>query len=106
MSTQTWESRAQKCRDIRERSIPKQYLLPDSKLPPTSRLNVLSVPQESGLLSPKELQITETDATGLVEKMAAGEWTAEEVCVAFLKRATIGHQLVLFPPRPHQLASS
>ncbi|KFZ24298.1 hypothetical protein V502_01222 [Pseudogymnoascus sp. VKM F-4520 (FW-2644)] len=34
------------------------------------------------------------DATGLVETMAKGTWTAEEVTIAFLKRATIGHQLL------------
>jgi len=46
------------------------------------------------MLTETELQITETDATGLVESMAGGTWTAEEVVIAFLKRATIGHQLV------------
>ncbi|EHL00111.1 putative amidase [Glarea lozoyensis 74030] len=41
-------------------------------------------------------QIEQTDATGLVEKMGVGEWTAEQVLIAFTKRATIGHQLLNF----------
>jgi amidase len=88
-----WETEADKCRQIREQSIPTQWLLNDEALPPQSRLNVLQVPSESGTLSVKELEITESDATSLTDRMGSGTWTAEEVTVAFLKRATIGHQL-------------
>lgn len=94
MSTQPWEKQAQVARDILEKSIQKQWLLPADKLPSPDRLNVIDVPRECGLLSEEELQMTETDATGLVEKMSVGSWTAEAVLTAFLKRATIGHQLV------------
>lgn len=90
----TWEVEAEKSRKILDDSIQKQWLLPQEKLPASDRVNVLDVPKESGLLSQRELDITGSDATGLVEKMGAGEWTAEEVTIAFLKRATIGHQLV------------
>lgn len=94
MSSKSWEAQAQSARDTLEKSIQKQWLLPADKLPSPDRLNVIDVPQECGLLSHEELQITETDATGLVEKMSLGAWTAETVLVAFMKRATIGHQLV------------
>lgn len=94
MAVTKWEVEAQKARDILDKSIPKQWLLPEDKLPSSERTNVLDVPKESGLLTERELEITETDATGLVEAMAKGTWTAEEVTTAFLKRATIGHQLV------------
>jgi hypothetical protein len=94
MAAHNWETQAQICRDILNNSIPRQWLLPVDKLPSPERTNVLGVPRESGILSERELQITETDATGLVETMAEGTWTAEEVTIAFLKRATIGHQLV------------
>jgi len=94
MGAQSWEAQAQVARDILEKSIQKQWLLPADKLPSPGRTNVLDVPRECGLLDEKELKITETDATGLVEKMSQGTWTAEDVLTAFLKRATIGHQLV------------
>lgn len=93
-SPKTWETEAGICRKIREESIPKQWLLSADKLPPPDRLNVLGVAEESGILSKAELEITASDATKLVSKMGAGEWSAEEVMIAFLKRATIGHQLV------------
>jgi amidase len=94
MTAQNWESKAKVARHILEKSIKKEWLLPQEKLPAKDRLNVLSVAKESGILSDDELLITDTDATGLVEKMGAGEWTAEQVLVAFTKRATIGHQIV------------
>lgn len=94
MTAQNWEAEAQICRDILEKSIQKQWLLPVDKIPSPDRTNVIDVPRESKMLTERELEITETDATGLVEAMAKGTWTAEEVTVAFLKRATIGHQLV------------
>ena len=63
-------------------------------MPGKDRLDMTNVPKECGLPSAKELTITETDATGLVKKMSAGDWKAEEVLVAFAKRVTIGHHIV------------
>lgn len=94
MATHSWETKSQISRDILEKSIQKQWLIPTDKLPSPDRTNVLDVPRESGILTERELEITMTDATGLVESMAKGKWTAEEVTIAFLKRATIGHQLL------------
>ncbi|KAH6683380.1 fatty-acid amide hydrolase [Halenospora varia] len=96
MAIQTWETKAQIARDILARSIKTEWLLPLEKLPGKNRLNVVSIAQESGVMTTREITITETDATGLVESMAAGEWTAEEVLIAFAKKATIGHQLLNF----------
>jgi amidase len=94
MAIQDWQTAASKGKEIQEKSINSEWLLPSSKLPSKDRLNVVDVPKESGLLTAKELEITETDAVNLVKKMAAGEWSAEEVVISFLKRATIGQQLV------------
>lgn len=44
-------------------------------------------------LSKEEIEITETDAVGIVEKISAGTWTAEEVTGAFCHRASLAHQL-------------
>lgn len=46
------------------------------------------------MLSERELVITDMYATELVAEMGQGKLQAEEVVVAFLKRAVLGHQLV------------
>lgn len=92
--TRNWESQAQKGKDILNNSIPKQWLLPVDRLPPPSQKSVVDFPKQSGLLNERELNITETSATELVTEMGNGKLSAEEVVVAFLKRAVLGHQLV------------
>lgn len=54
----------------------------------------VDVPELSGALTPKELDITEARAVDLAEAIAKRAYTAVEVTVAFCKRATIAHQLV------------
>lgn len=88
-----WERKAQICRDILENSIPKQWLLPSEKLPTKSH-NVTQIPYTCGILSDEELHMTEQTAAGLLSKYQSGEWKVEQVIIAFLKRATIGQQLV------------
>lgn len=93
-----WKAKAQTAQSILDASIPKQWLLPADKLPSKDVKSVVDVARHSGLLSARELSITEMTATALVAGMAAGLLTAEEVVVAFLKRAVIGHQLVSLTP--------
>lgn len=85
-----WTIQAARGKKILEDSIPRQWLLPNP--PPAERLNVLDVPKEN--MPEDEFEITELTATELVKRMAAGKLRAEDVTRAFLKRATIGHQLV------------
>lgn len=94
MTIQPWEVEANKCKELLANSVPKQWMIPKDKLPTAEELNVVDFPRKSGLLTEKELSITEMSATALVAAMGKAELTAEEVVVAFLKRATIGHQLV------------
>ncbi|KAH0145319.1 hypothetical protein KCU67_g12663, partial [Aureobasidium melanogenum] len=91
-----WERKAQICRDILENSISKQWLLPADKLPTKQQLNVTKVPYTCGILSAEELDMTEQTAAGLLSKYQSGTWKVEDVTIAFLKRATIGHQLLNF----------
>ena len=93
-TAQDWQTQSQRARDILEASIPKQWLAPPEKLPPPEQLAVYDFAKTSGLLSDKELEITEKSATELVTDMAAGALTAEEVVIAFLKRSVLGHQVV------------
>lgn len=56
--------------------------------------NVLNVPATSGLLSARELEITDTlDFEILLLNLANGIWSSVEVTTAFYKRAIIAHQL-------------
>lgn len=59
----------------------------------TSTLNVLDVPRTCGILTEKELDITENyDATDLVALMSAGKLKSVDVVTAFCKRAAIAQQ--------------
>jgi amidase len=99
MAIEAWELKAQVARSVLAKSIKQEWLLPAEKLPPKNRINVINLARESRILSEREMEITETDATGLVDRMARGNLKAEEVLIAFAKRATIGHQLVSKPLR-------
>ncbi|KAJ6109068.1 hypothetical protein N7486_001302 [Penicillium sp. IBT 16267x] len=63
---------------------PKQY----------GRVNVMEIPRTCGLLTSKELEITEKyDIRALVLAMTEGKLKAEDVVQGFCKRAAIAHQL-------------
>jgi amidase len=73
--------------------VPNNLRLPASIFanPPT---DVSTVPATCGLLTTKEVKITEEyDAFGLAEAIAAKQLTSVEVVTAFSKRAVIAHQL-------------
>ncbi|EXJ87031.1 hypothetical protein A1O3_03988 [Capronia epimyces CBS 606.96] len=56
--------------------------------------NLLQVPVTCGLLDEVECSITsEYDVTALLEKIKSGAWSAEQVTVAFCKRAAVAQQL-------------
>jgi amidase len=94
MAAASWKEEAEQARDILESSVPKQWLAPANKLPPANELNVEEFPRTSGLLSEEELRIAGMSATTLVAEMGLGKLSAENVVLAFLKRATLRHQLV------------
>lgn len=73
-------------------SIPDSVFHASAKL--HGRVSVIDVPRTCGLLSSRELEITEKwDVKGLLDVMRRGELKVEEVVTSFLKRATIIHQL-------------
>lgn len=76
--------------------IPKDWLLPieqASQYTETNAISVLDVPKTSGILTQKELEITENyDATDLVALMSKGELASTDVVTAFCKRAAIAQQ--------------
>ncbi len=80
------------------KALPQEWRLPSSILEtvsPTADISVLDVPAKCGLLTEKEIAITENhDATDLIANMAAKELSSFEVTLAFCKRAAIAHQVV------------
>ncbi|KIK94769.1 hypothetical protein PAXRUDRAFT_33334 [Paxillus rubicundulus Ve08.2h10] len=68
------------------------WLLPESLLENTP-LNVTSIPETCGLLTPEGLAVTELGATDVLGRIASGQLTAVETAIAFEKRAAIVHQL-------------
>lgn len=56
--------------------------------------NSITLPQKSGILSERELELTGLTATKLLPLIHNGTYTAVEVTTAFCKRAAIAHQAV------------
>lgn len=89
-----WEQVAAGKRAALAESIPAAYRIPQDKLPPETQLNVTTWPKESGWFTAQELEITDSTASHILEKVAAKAWSAEDVTAAFCKRAAAAHQLV------------
>jgi amidase len=72
-----WQSISAKKREQRDVLIPKEWRLPGETLGlyhKDTPLNVLDVPRTCGILSAKELELTEKyDATALLAMLASGE---------------------------------
>ena len=93
MATQVnWRQLAEEKRRRRDDLIPKQWILPNP--PPADLLDVTHVPESAGILTEKEVRITNASVDVLLEKLANATWSAVEVTTAFAKRAVIAQQLV------------
>ncbi|KAL5365258.1 amidase signature domain-containing protein [Aspergillus floccosus] len=97
MTSPDWEQKAQAKQAEAAAKIPSAWRLPSEILDQIAQgtlQNVLEIPRQSGLLSDRELLITEVpDATELLKKLSSREWSAVEVTTAFCKRAAIAQQL-------------
>ncbi|KAI9063035.1 general amidase [Trametes sanguinea] len=72
--------------------IPQEWIIPPV---PEDQQNVLDIPKNCGLLTDRELEITNApDVAILLKKLASAEWSAVEVTTAFSKRAIVAHQVV------------
>ena len=86
----TWEQRAADKRARLDKAIPAEWKI---QSPPTQD-SVFDYPEKSGILSPKEIEITNSSASDLVPKLAKGELKSVDVTLAFCKRAALAQQLV------------
>ncbi|KLO19358.1 general amidase [Schizopora paradoxa] len=86
-----WETLVADKRKRQTDSIPKEWLI---SLPSEDCLDVTNVPNECGILTAKELEITELDdVDALLLNLASGKWSSVEVTTAYCKRAFIAQQL-------------
>ncbi|KAF2128097.1 amidase [Dothidotthia symphoricarpi CBS 119687] len=93
MSEQNWEKIAASKRAALAEQIPTEYRVPKDLLPPDSQLDVTPWPKESNWFAPKELEITDSTASRILEQVASKTWSSEEVTRAFCKRAAAAQQL-------------
>ncbi|GLB39786.1 putative general amidase [Lyophyllum shimeji] len=88
---QSWQDIVADKKLKQQASIPKEWIL--KNLPAEDELNIMEFPDACGLLSPKEVEITNTHVGLLLANLARSRWSAVEVTTAFAKRAIIAHQL-------------
>ncbi|KNZ75054.1 Acetamidase [Termitomyces sp. J132] len=89
--TENWQHLAASKKARQQASIPKEWIL--KNIPSQHELNVLTFPESCGLLTPQEVEITNTHVDVLLDKLASAEWSSVAVTTAFGKRAIIAHQL-------------
>jgi amidase len=95
-----WEAIAKQKRDAVNSLIPKAWLLP-TPIPPASEQRDVTGKYIQQFLSSREIEITETDAVGIVKQTTSGNWKAREVAEAFCHRAALAHQMVHLPNITH-----
>ncbi|KAJ5618764.1 hypothetical protein N7510_002748 [Penicillium lagena] len=93
-----WWTIVQSKRASRDSTIPAEWRLQPGQVP-DEQLNVIDVPVKRGILTSRELEITETDVTRLVQKLISREYSSFEVyhqavTLAFCKHAAIAQQIV------------
>ena len=85
-----WQDRAADKRARLDKTIPAEWRIQSF---PTED-SVFDYAEKSGILTPKELEITKSSASDLVPKLAKGELKSVDVTLAFCKRAALAQQLV------------
>ena len=90
--TSDWKKAAKDKADSVNNLIPKEWRIPAPPSIEEQRDVTGSFIQQ--YLDKKEIEITETDAVGIVKQTSSGAWSAVEVAKAFCHRAAVAHQLV------------
>ena len=84
----TAQDKAQSVLDL----IPKEWRI--EKVPSPQEQRDVTGSYIHQFLSKQEIEITETDAVGIVAHTTTGQWKSEDVAKAFCHRAALAHQLV------------
>lgn len=103
MTATSWETKVAAKQQSNRDKIPKEWLLPSSVLEALqmplaehpNRVNDMDIPRKSGVMTEKELEITEKyTVEQLLLKLKNGDLSSLEVTLAFSKRAAMAQQLV------------
>ncbi|KAH4896320.1 amidase [Parastagonospora nodorum] len=103
MASSTWQEKAAAKQQSSLNKIPKQWRLPaavtETLQKPlaehSNRILELDIPRKSGIMSDKEIEITENfTVEELLNKLRDGVFSALEVTLAFSKRAALAQQLL------------
>ena len=89
----TWQEKAQAKRESLLAAIPPEWRLAQPA-PPAEEQRDITGTYLHQFLNPQEIEITETDAVGIVARTSTGQWKAEDVARAFCHRAALAHQIV------------
>ena len=87
-----WETIAKDKADSVLDLIPKEWRI--EKPPPIEEQRDVTGSYIQQYLSKQEIEITETDAVGIVSHTTTGKWKSVDVAKAFCHRAAVAHQLV------------
>ncbi|CUM64854.1 uncharacterized protein PRCAT00002469001 [Priceomyces carsonii] len=91
----TYREIASKKLNERNKRFKREWLVPSSKLPKIDESkDVINWIQKSGVLSEREIEITESNAIDIVSRIRKRDWRALEVAEAFCHRSSVAHQLV------------
>lgn len=91
LESRPWQKIAAENRHQIYSALPPSYLVDKVLL---QSQNAIDIPRNSGILTEKELRITESRAVDLVAHLKIRAYSAVEVTTAFCKRAAIAHQAV------------
>jgi amidase len=89
-----WQDIVARKRAQRDAKIPSEWKIPKELLPTAETDFVQDFPATSGFFTERELLITESTASEIVEKIANADYTAVEVIKAVCKRAAVAQQLL------------
>lgn len=91
---EAWQTIASEAQANLLKSIPLKWRLPSPV--DSSVTDVRSIPRTCGLLTQRQIDITEQTASELVPQLRDGTLSSVEVTEAFCARAAIAHQCVGF----------
>ena len=87
-----WKAAAKEKADSVNNLIPKEWRL--EKVPSVEEQRDVTGSYVHQFLSKEEIEITETDAVGIVANTSTGKWKSVDVAKAFCHRAALAHQLL------------
>lgn len=93
MGNTTWHAQGEAKFQSTLNAIPPKWRL-NAPTPPATDLRDFTGAYIQQFLNKREIEITETDAVGIVAQTTSGQWSAVEVTEAFCHRAALAHQLV------------